>query len=190
MRDRIQVVVFDTFIRTLEGNEDSAATINDYYRHTALRLKKAGISSCRLDHTGHSNKERARGSSGKNQDVDIAWSLKRDDTRVTLDHGGITRVDGVDQTLDIYLDEDRYLRTAKVYPVGTRDCVKQLDDLQVPIEMSRRKIKELYPDVKVKTQVLSASQTFRRLRENGGSGTITEGTTLGTTGNQAIEDSI
>ena len=92
-RDAVTAAVFDTFGRTVEGEENGADTIAAYNRHTANPIRAAGIASARLDHVGHANQNRARGSSGKGADIDVAWVLTRGEGNgVTLDHHGISRL--------------------------------------------------------------------------------------------------
>jgi hypothetical protein len=135
-RDGAQVTIFDTFGRAVDGPEDLADTVRAYYRYTAVALKRAGIASARLDHTGHTEKLRARGSSGKGDDIDVAWVLKRGDGgSVTLDNHGVTRLSWVPRTLDLVLVEGppaRYGRGTERWPAGTLECARLLDQLGVP----------------------------------------------------------
>ena len=71
-----QLVVLDTLIRTVSGEENSADTIKDFYRHTGMALKKAGIALLRIDHAGKDLTRGQRGTSAKNDDVDVIWLLK------------------------------------------------------------------------------------------------------------------
>ena len=47
-----QLVVIDTLIRTVSGEENSADTIKDFNRYTGTPLKAAGIALLRIDHAG------------------------------------------------------------------------------------------------------------------------------------------
>ena len=71
------VVVIDTFGRSLKGKENDAETARDYYEHTGTRLKEEGTTAGRLDHTGKDANMGQRGSSGKNDDIDVLWKLVR-----------------------------------------------------------------------------------------------------------------
>lgn len=134
-RDEAAAVVFDTFGRVVGGEEDLADTIRAYYRCTAVHLKSAGIASARLDHTGHANKQRARGSSSKGDDIDVSWVLHRDQANgVTADHHGVSRLSWVPARLQLTLVEgppDRYRRAAQNWPAGTAECAADLDRLDV-----------------------------------------------------------
>jgi hypothetical protein len=88
----IQVLLLDMLMRFLGGPENDSDTFNAYDRYTGQKLKAAGVTVIRLDHTGHDESSRARGSSGKAGDVDVQWMLARTETGlVTLDPGRISR---------------------------------------------------------------------------------------------------
>ena len=71
-----QLVVIDTLIRTVSGEENSADTIKNFYRHTGMALKEAGIALLRIDHAGKDLTRGQRGTSAKRDDVDVVWLLK------------------------------------------------------------------------------------------------------------------
>ena len=71
-----QLVVIDTLIRTVEGEENSADTIKNFGRYTAVPLKAAGIALLRIDHAGKDLTRGQRGTSAKRDDVDVVWLLK------------------------------------------------------------------------------------------------------------------
>ena len=73
----INAVVVDVIARAVQGDENDAATIGNFYKHTAARLKANGISVLRVDHAGKKLGNGARGSSSKNDDVDIVYSISR-----------------------------------------------------------------------------------------------------------------
>ena len=75
-RVKAQLVVIDTLIRTVGGEENSADTIKNFSRHTAQPLKAAGIALLRIDHAGKDLARGQRGSSAKRDDVDVVWLLK------------------------------------------------------------------------------------------------------------------
>jgi len=73
----VDLVVIDTFGRAVDGPENEADTVRDYFRCTGAALKRAGIASLRADHAGKDIKKGQRGSSGKTDDVDLVWELTR-----------------------------------------------------------------------------------------------------------------
>ena len=78
------LVVIDTFSRAIMGDENDADTVRAFYRMTAQQLKAAGRACVRLDHAGKDAAKGQRGSSAKNDDVDVVWQLSRRDEGITL----------------------------------------------------------------------------------------------------------
>ena len=76
---RCALVCIDTTARAVSGPENEADTFRAFYRHTGLGLKAAGIALVRNDHTGKDAGKGQRGSSAKNDDVDIVWEMTRAD---------------------------------------------------------------------------------------------------------------
>ena len=76
-----QLAIIDTFGRAVEGDEDSADTVRAFYRHTGLALKAKGVTYLRTDHSGKDTSKGQRGSSAKNDDVDLVWRLTRTQTK-------------------------------------------------------------------------------------------------------------
>lgn len=79
-----ECVVVDTFGRAVEGDEDKADTVRAFYRHTGLALKARGVAVLRTDHSGKDVAKGQRGSSAKNDDVDVVWQLSRKDEGISL----------------------------------------------------------------------------------------------------------
>jgi len=78
------VIVIDTVSRAIEGEENENDTWLNFYRHTGLKAKQAGISVIRLDHSGKDSSKGQRGGSAKSGDVDAVWRMTRDEDIVTL----------------------------------------------------------------------------------------------------------
>lgn len=72
------LLVIDTVSRTIEGEENSNDTWLGYNRYTGVLLKRAGITSVRLDHSGKDETKGQRGGSAKSGDVDAIWQLVGD----------------------------------------------------------------------------------------------------------------
>ena len=100
-----QLVVVDTLSRAVVGAENDSDTIRNFYRHTGWPLKRAGASVIRLDHAGKDATKGQRGTSGKNDDVDVVWELKatggkEPDALFTL-KATHARMGWVDRTVDL-----------------------------------------------------------------------------------------
>lgn len=69
------LVVVDTLIRAVEGDENTSDTIKNFNRFTGQRLKARGVTLLRIDHAGKEASKGQRGSSAKRDDVDLIWRL-------------------------------------------------------------------------------------------------------------------
>lgn len=72
-----EAVFVDTVSRSVKGEENENDTWLNFYRHTGLKLKQAGIALMRLDHSGKDESKGQRGGSAKVGDVDAVWRMKR-----------------------------------------------------------------------------------------------------------------
>jgi len=72
-----ELVIIDTFGRAVEGDENLADTVRAFYRHTGYLLKQDGVAFIRIDHAGKDIDKGQRGTSAKNDDVDIVWQMTR-----------------------------------------------------------------------------------------------------------------
>ncbi len=199
-----QFVVIDTTGRATEGDENEAGTFQAFYRHTGMRLKQLGIGWVRLDHAGKDAEKGQRGSSAKNDDVDIVMKLTRTDTGVAV-AATHRRMGWYPESTVIDIAEDGHGRMVfngtrggadnKPYATGTVALAKQLDDLDVPLEMSRRAARTILvaQGIEARNTVLGDALRFRR---NAAEHTVdilvdnpvdNSGTTAGTThlGNKA-----
>lgn len=138
--DRPDLVVFDTTARAIAGEENSADTIREFYRHSGIVLKRAGVTSLRVDHAGKDLAKGQRGSSAKNDDVDVVWQLTRADSGVTL-RATHRRLGWVPEQVDYrQLDEPvlHYAPTPALWPAGTAEVAELLDRHDVPLDATER----------------------------------------------------
>jgi hypothetical protein len=82
------LVVIDTFGRAVNGEEDRSDTVRAWYRWTGQLLKDAGIAFLRIDHAGKDVTRGQRGTSAKNDDVDVVWEMSEKDGGEYLFSGG------------------------------------------------------------------------------------------------------
>ncbi len=68
-------VIIDTMIRSVEGNEDHSSTVAAFSRYVGMKLKARHVTWIRADHLGKDKSRDARGSSAKNDDVDVVWQM-------------------------------------------------------------------------------------------------------------------
>jgi hypothetical protein len=161
----VVLVVVDTTSRVISGEENSADTFQALYRHTSVRLKAAGRALARLDHAGHANPDRARGSSAKAADVDLIWSLTATDDglRLTRTH---QRISWVPERVDLQRRHDplRHELVADGWPAGTKDTAVALDRLGVPLDASRRAAQQALSGAgeSRRTEVIGKALKWRR----------------------------
>jgi hypothetical protein len=139
----VAFLVIDTTARAVQGEENVADTYKDFDRHTGAALKRRGIAWLRVDHAGKDQTKGQRGSSAKNDDVDVVLQVNRTDNgvavrathrrmgwypeRVELEH--VIAPDGV---------ESLVFTGGPGWPKGTEECAADLDRLDVPLDASKR----------------------------------------------------
>jgi hypothetical protein len=103
---KAEVVVIDTTGRAIDGEENSADSYREFARTTGLALKRANISCIRTDHAGKDGgkKQGQRGSSAKNDDVDIVYRLDKSDDGLTLKRTH-TRISWVPETVSLVVED-------------------------------------------------------------------------------------
>jgi hypothetical protein len=132
-------LVIDTFGRVISGEDWTGADVRDFYRWSAEHVKARGISVARLDHTGHTDTTRAKGSADKGADVDVGWVIHPGDQgALRLAHHGLTRVRWVPEHLDLVMTDDplAFRRGLRAWPPGTAEVARELDDLGLPLDVS------------------------------------------------------
>ena len=140
----VNLVVIDTYSRAVEGDENDANTTREFYSHTGRLLKKDGRALVRIDHAGKDTTKGQRGSSAKNDDVDVVWELIKGDNGLLLKNRK-TRMSWVPQQVNFRTEEDpfrMYVTNNETYVEGTGELANQIDALGLPDDASVRKVKE------------------------------------------------
>jgi hypothetical protein len=134
--DHHVVVVLDTYSRAVGGAENDSDTTRAFYTNTAVHLKARGHTWVRLDHVGHADKSRSRGSSAKTEDVDVVWNLRRADRGFVLETHGYARMGWVPDrvTVGMLTDPISFDLGVELWPAGTAALADQLDALGVPAD--------------------------------------------------------
>lgn len=166
----VQLVIIDTFTRAIKGGENDSDTVREFYRCTGAPLKRAGIALCRSDHSGKNIDLGMRGSSSKNDDVDVVWQLTRTENGVAIKrtHSRLSWVP--DEVLLSYVeggDGDVSIEgTLQAVPAGTSDMMRRLDELGIDPSASARQAIVALRDAGRggRTQVVNAAQRARRDR--------------------------
>jgi hypothetical protein len=163
-----KLVVIDTFSRAVHGDENDADTVRAWYRWTGLHLKHDGRAFLRVDHAGKDLDKGQRGSSAKNDDVDVVWQMARADGGNAFTITARKRRMGwVPDQVKLLRSDDplRYTLTeGNMYPTGTAEMVAALDALGVPVEVSVRAARAALKaaDVGAKQAVLVAAIKYRK----------------------------
>lgn len=165
-----EAVVIDTTSRAIDGDENDSAPYRDFARHTGLALKAAGIAALRTDHAGKDKDRGQRGSSAKNDDVDIVMRLDNADGgwALTRTH---SRIGWVPERVDITRNVDNNGIVAltspnatMMWPAGTKQLAEQMDQLGVPIDSTRDKARQ--HGVKARSGLINAALRYRRERRH------------------------
>lgn len=163
--DRQVAMVIDTISRAVEGEENSNDTIQGFYRHTGLELKRRAVTWMRLDHAGHEGSH-ARGASAKGDDVDVVWKLALTDDGIEL-KSDKRRMGWVPERVAFRLLTDPLLDYAKVegsWIAGTHEVARLLDGLGVSIDAGMRAAKKALQDAGKgrRGMVVTSAQRYRR----------------------------
>jgi hypothetical protein len=136
-----QLVIIDTFGRAVHGDENDADTVRAWYRWTGLNLKAEGRAFVRIDHAGKDLDKGQRGTSAKNDDVDIVWRWTKQDGGTFKLVAKKRRMGWVPETVELVKNE--YPVSYKIlgghtYPPGTRELAATLEELGVPVAANRK----------------------------------------------------
>jgi hypothetical protein len=102
-----ELVILDTYSRAVAGAENDADTTRNFFTHSGRLLKEGGITVLRLDHMGKESGRGGRGSSAKNDDVDVVYNLTKTATPNTFDLKAThTRMGWVPREQMLYRTED------------------------------------------------------------------------------------
>jgi hypothetical protein len=165
----VRLVVIDTFGRAVDGEEDKADTVRAWYRWTGQLLKSAGVAFLRTDHAGKDVTRGQRGSSAKNDDVDVVWEM------VDRAHGDYElrttkrRVSWVPERLRLVRTETNGVLGFRwddrpTYSGAAALVAELLDQLGAPLDISRRRALTLLreADMGRNNNVVAEALRYRR----------------------------
>jgi hypothetical protein len=162
---KAEVVVIDTTGRAIDGEENSADSYREFARTTGLALKREGVACVRTDHAGKNAKLGQRGSSAKNDDVDIVFQLAKTDDGLRLKRTH-TRISWVPETIDLIVEDfddtvNIRLKTKDRPGFTTQEIAlsKRLDELGYPTEMG---VNEIMRQAKAQGHTLARKTTVAR----------------------------
>jgi hypothetical protein len=164
-RHQADLAVIDTTTRTLVGNENDADTIRNFWRYTGSRLKADGRTLLRNDHAGKDSDRGQRGSSAKNDDVDIVWELTASESGLRL-KAKKRRLRWVPELVDLVVIDDptRHERATEWWPAGTAEVAARLDALDAALDLGGRSAGAILRDngAAVRNEVVYAALRYRR----------------------------
>jgi hypothetical protein len=161
-----ELVVIDTFGRAVAGEENDADTVRAFYRNTGMLLKRAGRAFVRIDHAGKDLERGQRGSSAKNDDVDVVWQMTRSGSDLYTMKTRKSRMGWVPEKIELRMSDDplRFeIAHAAPLPDGTQTLILELDRLNVDPSMSSRKVRVLLSEagVQASNAALRAAVKYR-----------------------------
>jgi hypothetical protein len=134
------LVVIDTTASTVMGGENDADTYRNFYRHTGSRIRAMGAALVRLDHGGKDRTKGQRGSSAKDDDVDVIWEMYDQGAQLVLRRTR-SRIPWVPPEVRLDRREEPYLRhelAPVTLPAEVIDLAGEMDRLGLPLDVSKR----------------------------------------------------
>lgn len=160
------LAVIDTTSRVLGGKENDADTMRAFYHWTGLPLKADNVTLLRIDHAGKDMERGQRGSSAKNDDVDLVWELTAQDNGALRLRATHRRQGWIPEIVDLLRLDDplRHERAAESWPAGTLALVEKLKLFGIPVDNTVRKTREalIANGVSVRTTILTAAIRYRK----------------------------
>jgi hypothetical protein len=162
------LVVIDTFGRAVHGDENDADTVRSWYRWTGLHLKHDGRAFLRVDHAGKDTTKGQRGTSAKNDDVDVVWEMRAKEAGTFTLIAKKRRMGWVPMTVDLVMTETAELRFdlahGHVWPKGTAEAAKALDALSVAVDCTVKQAREALKDAgrTASSEALSNAVKYRK----------------------------
>lgn len=209
---QIELVIIDTTARAVEGEENDADTLRAFYRWTGVALKSQGVTWVRADHAGKDSSKGQRGSSAKNDDVDVVWKFTKRNTTSILMEATHRRMQWIPDKIELELRERDGVLSHEIIGDETSDAAMQLaatlDQLNAAPDITVRAARDLLKQngIKSASDILRAATRVRKLRIDNGNinawiekigtnngtlfqvdGTNTNGTSIGTTQHNTTE---
>ena len=190
---KAEVVVIDTTGRAIEGEENSADSYREFARTTGLALKRAGIACVRTDHAGKDGgkKHGQRGSSAKNDDVDIVYRLDKTDDGLMLVRTH-TRISWVPAQVNLIVEDtedangDAGLKNIRLkhkqieaWTQADIDAAKRLDELGIPRNVGVNEAQRIADSRGIKLMRKSVLGRAIKCRQVPSPDPLESGTTLG-----------
>jgi hypothetical protein len=171
------VVVIDGINGTVTGAEKDDTTWRAFFDYTIMPLKRMGVAIWTGDNLGKDESLGPRGSSVKVDKPDAVIKLTRTDNgvKLTTTHRR-TSAYPPERALSIDgLDGDRpinYRTTGSTWPDGTTEIAALLDDLGIPLDHGRDRVRRQLGERQVRNVALAAAIRYRKIRALDAAGTL------------------
>jgi AAA domain len=167
---KARVVVIDTMARAVSGEENWADTYRDFFRYTGQRLRAVGASVLRLDHGGKDRNQGQRGSSAKDDDVDVVLELFEQNGQIVLKRTR-SRIAWMPPEVRLVRETEPYLRhvlAPTAVPESVLAVTKLLDAAGVPLDATVRGAQDALRRAgnARRISVVGSALKHRRIRES------------------------
>jgi len=166
-----QLVIIDTTARAVEGEENDADTMRAFYRWSGVNMKSLGVTWIRADHAGKDTAKGQRGSSAKNDDVDVVWRFtKRSETSILIE-ATHRRMQWIPDKVELELRTVDEILGHRLLGGDVPDAALQLaqtlarlsDDPDLSVRTARRLLKD--QGIKASTDTLRQALTVRKKQQ-------------------------
>jgi KaiC/GvpD/RAD55 family RecA-like ATPase len=169
-RHNPKLLIIDTVARTVAGAENDSDTYRNLYRIALRPLKAQGVTVLRIDHAGKDATRGQRGSSAKNDDVDVVWRLEQgttpDSLQLVCDR---RRIAWVPQIVNLQRAQSatghlRHHTEALTLNKTQLDLVADFDDMGIDPEATRSSVRKQHPNYTFSNSDYGPVQKYRRVR--------------------------
>lgn len=164
-----KLVIVDTTARAVEGEENDADTMRAFYRWTGVNMKSLGVTWIRADHAGKDTAKGQRGTSAKNDDVDVVWRFtKRSETSILLE-ATHRRMQWIPDKVEMELRTNDDVLSHKLLGGEIPDAALQLaqtiERLTTDPDLSVRSARKLLKDQGIKTSTDTLRQALAVIKK-------------------------
>lgn len=164
-----KLVIVDTTARAVEGEENDADTMRAFYRWTGVNMKALGVTWVRADHAGKDTAKGQRGTSAKNDDVDVVWRFtKRSETSILLEatHRRMQWIpDKVELELRTTNETLHHKLLGDEIPDAALQLAQTIERLTTDRDLSVRTARKLLKDQGIKTSTDTLRQALTVLKQ-------------------------
>lgn len=142
-RHDAEFLVIDTMSRVISGKENDSDTVIQLYQHTGSLLKAQGVTVLRLDHAGKKLEAGQRGSSAKNDDLDLVWELSGSAEAFVL-RATHRRQSWIPEEIKLVRKDLPFRHEIEdaIVSQGALVMVRMMEELDIPLDWGARKVRK------------------------------------------------